>query len=88
MTLVGCLNPYLFVNPHTVNRARPVSNVYVNKTIGIPVQTIREDRILHEAIATGGGVRRLCDLFGLSIADAERYASVVGGELTTADEDH
>ena len=27
--------------------------------------------------ATGGDVRRICDLFGLSIAGANRYASVL-----------
>ena len=29
-------------------------------------QALREDRILHEIHATGGDVRRLCDLFGVS----------------------
>lgn len=65
------LNPHLFVNRHTAVRTGPVSNVYAGKTVGMRVQRIREDRILHEAHATGGDTRRLCDLFGLSIKGAE-----------------
>jgi len=38
---------------------------------------IRQDRILDEAHATGGDVRALCDLFGLSIAGAYRYTAAV-----------
>ena len=34
---------------------------------------MREDRILHEARATGGDVRRICDLFGLTVEAAVRY---------------
>lgn len=30
-------------------------------------QALREDRILHEIHATGGDVRRVCDLFGRSV---------------------
>jgi hypothetical protein len=44
----------------------------------MPVRRIREDRILHEAHATGGDVRKLCDLFGLSIKGAECYTSAPG----------
>jgi hypothetical protein len=71
------LNAHLFINACTAIRTTPVSNVYVNETVGMPVRRIREDRILHEAHATGGDVRRLCDLFGLSIKGAERYTSAL-----------
>lgn len=40
-------------------------------------QTRREDRILQEIHATGGDVRRICDLFGLGIDAALRYAGVM-----------
>lgn len=40
-------------------------------------QAIREDRILDELHATGGDVRRICDLFGLTITGAARYACVL-----------
>jgi hypothetical protein len=70
-------NPHLFVNVYTPVRTGPVSNVYVKKKVGMRVRQIREDRILHEAYATGGDTRRLCDLFGLSIKGAERYTALV-----------
>ena len=40
-------------------------------------QRIRLDRIFDEAQATGGDLRALCDLFGLSIAGAYRYVAAV-----------
>ena len=49
----------------------------VLQTVGMAIQQIREDRILHEALATGGDVRRLCDLFGISVAAALRYTAVL-----------
>lgn len=72
------LNPHLFINPYTAVRTCQVSSVYVNEKVGVGVQRIREDRILHEAHASGGDVRRLCDLFGLSIKGAERYTATLG----------
>lgn len=42
---------------------------------GAPFST--QDRILDEAHASGGDVRALCDLFGLSIAGAYRYTLTV-----------
>jgi len=58
-------------------RTGQVSNVYVIETVGMPVHRIREDRILDEAHASSGDVRRLCDLFGLSIKGAERYTATL-----------
>ena len=40
-------------------------------------QTLREDRILDEVRATGGDVRRICELFGLSVEGALRYTSTL-----------
>lgn len=71
------VNPHLFINTKSGVRTGHVSNVWINTTLGMPCQTIREDRILHEAIATGGDVRRLCDLFGLSVKGAERYTGTL-----------
>lgn len=70
-------NPYLFVNAYTAVRTSPTSHLWVTKTLGMSPQAIREDRILHEAIATEGDIRRLCDLFGLSVGGAERYTKTV-----------
>jgi hypothetical protein len=66
------INPYLFINLHTAVRACRVDPTWISATIGFSAQAIREDRILHEAITTGD-VRRLSDLFGLTIGGAERY---------------
>ena len=38
---------------------------------------MREDRILDEAHATGGDVRRICDLFGITVGAAIRYTATV-----------
>ncbi|MBT2554540.1 hypothetical protein [Arthrobacter sp. ISL-5] len=40
-------------------------------------QEAREDRILHELHATSGDLRRICDMFGLSITGASRYSAVL-----------
>lgn len=57
--------------------AGTVSHHYVLQTVGMAIQQIREDRILHEALVTGGDVRQLCDLFGISVAAALRYTAVL-----------
>lgn len=38
---------------------------------------LREDRLLHEAEATGGDPRRICDQFGLSVGAALRYTGTI-----------
>jgi hypothetical protein len=47
-------------------------------------QRIRQDRILSEADATGGDIRALCDLFGISIASAYRYSLNTSADMRTA----
>jgi hypothetical protein len=69
----GTANPYLFINQYTAARACPVSTPWITATLGVPAKTIRDDRILHEAIATQGDVRQLCELFGIGVASALRY---------------
>ena len=51
---------------------------------GLSPTAIREDRILHEALATRGDVRRLTDLFGLSVHAASRYATVDDDDFRTS----
>ena len=70
-------NAHLFINAYTAVRTVPVSRRWINQTLGLPSQAVREDRILHEALASGGDVRRLCDMFGLSVKAAERYTAVL-----------
>lgn len=45
--------------------------------LGMSGQQVRLDRIFYQATATGGDLPVLADLFGLSIASAARYASIV-----------
>lgn len=46
---------------------------WLTHKLGISAQALHEDRILDDARATGGDIRRLCDVFGLSVSGAERY---------------
>lgn len=66
-------NPHVFLNHRNSSRTTPVGPRWLTLATGIPVHVMREDRILHEARATGGDVRRICDLFGLTVAGALRY---------------
>jgi hypothetical protein len=61
----------------TANHTRPVQIEWLAHRLGLSTQALREDRILHEVHATGGDIRRLCDLFGLSIGGAERYLTII-----------
>ncbi|MEC3974323.1 hypothetical protein QMK34_03365 [Amycolatopsis sp. H20-H5] len=45
--------------------------------MGTAASDIRTDRILDEVRATGGDVRGICDLFGLSIRAAARYTAIL-----------
>ncbi|WP_248761026.1 hypothetical protein [Pseudarthrobacter sp. SSS035] len=67
-------NPHFFINKQSAVRTTEVSRFWVNSTLGMSAQALREDRILDEARATQD-IRRLCDLFGLSVKGAERYLS-------------
>jgi integrase len=68
-------NPYLFLHPRNAGTLRPVTPWWIRHQLPIAGQHIRQDRILAEADATGGDVRALCDMFGISIASAYRYSA-------------
>jgi len=70
-------NPHLFIHYRTATQTRPVGVHWLHLKLGSSVQAIREDRILEEAHASAGDLRRLCDLFGLSVKAAERYAATL-----------
>ena len=77
-TWPNTINPYLFVTQRSAPRlVHPGTQVPWNKTTLRP-QALREDRILAEAHASGGDVRRLCDLFGMSVEGASRYITTPG----------
>ena len=68
-------NPYLFLHARNAGTLRPVTPWWIRHQLPLAGQHIRQDRILAEADATGGDIRALCDLFGISIASAYRYSA-------------
>ncbi|MET8779082.1 hypothetical protein ABZV58_29110 [Nocardia sp. NPDC004654] len=66
-------NPYLFINTATAGKTSQMHYKWVNTRLGFRAQDLREDRLLDEAHATSGDVRRLCDLFGITVGAAQRY---------------
>lgn len=72
------LSPHLFITQNTGSRLLAPGHTFPWKKAGLNPQSLRSDRILQEIYATGGDVRRICDLFGLSIAGASRYAATLG----------
>lgn len=73
----GTANPHLLINRRTAPRLVPVSRAYPWLHTSLGPQTLREDRILNEIHATGGDIRRICDLFGLSVEGATRYLKTI-----------
>lgn len=78
-------NPHVFLNHRNAVRTTPVGGRWLTLTTGIPIHILREDRILAEARATAGDVRRICDLFGLTVEGALRY--LPGPDLVEHDAD-
>ncbi len=70
-------NPHLFITARTAVRDTHATSGWLLDKVGVAPETIRQDRILHEALATGGDTRRLCDLFGITIAAAQQYTDVL-----------
>lgn len=73
------LNPHLFINSRTWRTDQPASPRYFHLAVGpgLTPRQLREDRILNEAAATGGDIRALTDLFGLSTNASTRYLSTL-----------
>ncbi len=70
-------NPHLLINRRTAPRLVPGGPSFPWRDSRVRPGALREDRILHEIHATGGDVRRICDLFGLSVEGATRYIKTV-----------
>jgi hypothetical protein len=76
-TWPNTLNPYLLINQRTAPRLLPTGRGRWQRT-NVRPQALREDRILQEIHASGGDVRRICDLFEISVPAAMRYAATLG----------
>ena len=72
-TWPATVNPHLIVNRRSAPRLIPVSRRFPWRQVNFTAQTLREDRILDEVRATGGDIRRICELFDLSVEGALRY---------------
>lgn len=68
-------NPHLFIYYRTALRLDPVGARWLAIVLGTAARIIRTDRILDEVLAAGGDLRRICDLFGLSVKAASRYTA-------------
>jgi len=71
------INPHLLVSVKTGPRLTPVSRGFPQGRQGLAIQALREDRILDEVRASGGDVRRICELFGISVETAIRYTTTL-----------
>ena len=77
-------NPYLLVNRRTAPRLVPVGRKFPWLHTTLRPQPLRKDRIPREIHATGGDIRRICDLLGLSVQGAIRHLKAVEHpDLTT-----
>jgi hypothetical protein len=76
-TWPGTANQHLLINRRTAPRLTQVSRPFPWRQVDLAPQTLREDRILDEIRATGGDIRRVCELFGLSVEAATRYGAAL-----------
>lgn len=78
-------NPHLFLHHRTATGTGPVGSRWVGLTLGMSPDALRQDRILDEAVATGGDVRRLSDLFGITVKTALHYTTTLSHPELEAD---
>ena len=76
-TWTASVNAYLFIHARSWKTTRPVTSYWIGQQLAIPAEHIRLDRIYQEVEATGGDIRALCDLFGMSIGNAARWAATI-----------
>jgi hypothetical protein len=82
LAVVRSLDAPRFVNRRTVTHTRPAHGHWCTQTLGLPAQMIRQDRILNDALATGGDLRQLAEVFGLSVGTAGIYANHAHATIT------
>jgi integrase len=79
----GTINPHFFISYLTAGTLQPTTSGWVNKLLGMSAQAIRQGRIVDETQATAGDLRRICDFFGVTMATAVHYASVLNHPALT-----
>jgi hypothetical protein len=70
-------NPHLFIHMRTALELRPVGGRWLALQLGTAARGIRTDRILNEVVATGGDIKHICVLFGLTPDGAALYTAVL-----------
>ncbi|MFJ3229059.1 hypothetical protein ACIPJS_37705 [Streptomyces sp. NPDC086783] len=78
-------NPHLFINRRSAMDTGPVGRRWIKLLLGpdVSCRSIREDRILAEALANRADAKRLHDLFGLSIEATHRYTKAADQSALT-----
>lgn len=79
------INPHFFIHVVSAGTMKPVRFYWVNEKLGMSAMAIRQDRIVDEAHATAGDLRRICDFFGVTMATAEHYATSLNHPGITSD---
>jgi site-specific recombinase XerD len=72
-------NPHVLISRRTALGTDPVSQGYLQfhlRRHGVGLDRTRQDRILHEALATGADMLHLALVFDVSHATASRYAAI------------
>lgn len=70
-------NAHLFLNRKNAITLAAVGRNWIYLTLGTAPSAFRRDRILEEARASGGDIRRLCDLFDITVNTAVRYVDSI-----------
>lgn len=70
------INPHFLVHTKSALTTEPVRVPWLADKLGTAPQSLRQDRILAEVHA-GADQRRICDLFGVTIATAEHYTATL-----------
>jgi hypothetical protein len=70
-------NPHLLIHHRTALGTNPARARKPGLVLGTAARDIRTDRIFDEVHATGGDLRRICSLFGMSVNGTARYTSVL-----------
>ncbi|MEU4595390.1 hypothetical protein [Micromonospora aurantiaca (nom. illeg.)] len=70
-------NPHLFIHMRTALGLKPVGGRWLGLQLGTTARGIRADRILDEVLTTGGDIKRICVLFGLSPDGAAIYTAAL-----------
>lgn len=81
------MNPYLLVNGNSAHTGQPVTKAWLHvlfKRLAVTPRQLRDDRVLDEAIHSGGDPMHLVAVFNIGPLAGRRYANALA-ERTTPD---